>query len=124
MYHIVGRFKYIVPYIAGLLKKYKAHINIEACASVKSVKYLFKYVSKGHDCVNMEMVVDQPNPIDEVNDMETNLEHDEIAAYLNCRYISASETIWRLSEYKMHQQSHTVRYQIGCTFARAAKGIL
>ena len=28
------------------------------------------------------MIVDQP---DELNDMERNLEHDEIAAYLNCR---------------------------------------
>ena len=37
------------------LKKYKSHINIEACASVKSVKYLFKYVYKGHNCANMEM---------------------------------------------------------------------
>ena len=54
------------------------------------------------------MVVDQPNSTDELNDMERNLEHDEIAAYLNCRYISAPEAIWRLSEYKMHQQSHTV----------------
>ena len=57
----VGRFivdnRYIVPYNAGLLKKYKSHINIKACASVKSVKYLFKYVYKGHDCANMEMVV-------------------------------------------------------------------
>ena len=41
------------------LKKYKSHINIEACASVKSVKYLFKYVYKGHNCANMEMIVDQ-----------------------------------------------------------------
>ena len=34
------------------------------------------------------MVVDQPNSIDELHDMERNVEHDEIAAYLNCRYIS------------------------------------
>ena len=73
---------------------FKSHINIKACASVKSVKYLFKYVYKGHDCANMEMVVDQPNSTDELNDMEKNLEHDEIAAYLNCRYISAPEAIW------------------------------
>ena len=50
---------------------------------MKSVKYLFKYVYKGHDCANMEMVVDEPNSIDEVNDMERNLDHDEIAAYFN-----------------------------------------
>jgi len=36
----VGRFvvdnRYVVPYNAVLLKKYKAHTNIEACALVKS----------------------------------------------------------------------------------------
>ena len=38
----VGRFivdnRYIVQYNAGLLKKYKSHINIKACASVKSIQ--------------------------------------------------------------------------------------
>ena len=71
---------------------------------MKSVKYLFKYIYKGHDCANMEMVVDQPNSVD----METTIQYDEIVAYLNCRYVSAPEAIWRLSSYKMHEQSHTI----------------
>ena len=33
---------------------------------------------------------------------------DEIAAYLNCRYVLAPEAIWRLSGYKMHEQSHSI----------------
>ena len=37
--HFIVYKRYIVPYNAGLLKIYKSHINIEACASVKSVKY-------------------------------------------------------------------------------------
>ena len=80
----VGRFivdnRYIAPYSAAVLKKIQIPYQY--------VKYLFKYVYKGHNCANMEMVVDQPNSIDELHDMERNLEHDEIAAYLNCRYIS------------------------------------
>ena len=34
--------------------------------------------------------------------------HDEITTYLNCRYISAPEAIWRLSEYRMHEHAHTI----------------
>uniref|UniRef100_A0A0L8HU10 Helitron helicase-like domain-containing protein n=1 Tax=Octopus bimaculoides TaxID=37653 RepID=A0A0L8HU10_OCTBM len=44
-----------VPYNAYLLKKYRAHINVEICSSVKSIKYIFKYVYKGHDCASVEV---------------------------------------------------------------------
>ncbi len=54
-----GRQQLCGPLQKDLLKKYKAHINIEACATVKSVKYLFKYVYKGHDCANMEMAMEE-----------------------------------------------------------------
>ena len=86
---LVADNSYVVPYNRDLLRKYRAHINVEACASVKSVKYLFKYVYKGHDCVNMEMV------------MEDGEVRDEIKLYLNCRYVSAPEAMWRLSEYRI-----------------------
>ncbi|GBN67556.1 hypothetical protein AVEN_267496-1 [Araneus ventricosus] len=39
--------RWIVPYNPWRSKKYNAHINVEVCASVKSVKYLYKYVCKG-----------------------------------------------------------------------------
>ena len=42
---------YIVPYNPWLLYKYQCHLNVEICTSIKSVKYLFKYVYKGHDRV-------------------------------------------------------------------------
>ena len=41
--------RWIVPYNPYLSVRYNAHINVEICASVKSVKYLYKYVYKGHD---------------------------------------------------------------------------
>lgn len=40
---------WIVPYNAWLTTKYDAHINVGICNSVKAVKYLYKYVHKGHD---------------------------------------------------------------------------
>ena len=39
----------VVPYNPYLCKKQNAHINVEVCISVTAVKYLYKYVYKGHD---------------------------------------------------------------------------
>ena len=32
-----------------LLLKYNGHINVDTCTTVSAVKYLYKYVYKGHD---------------------------------------------------------------------------
>ena len=40
--------------------------------------------------------------------MEDGEVRDEIKLYLNCRYVSAPEVMWRLSEYRMHEHSHTI----------------
>ncbi|RCV17325.1 hypothetical protein SETIT_3G211200v2 [Setaria italica] len=40
---------WVVPYNLVLLMRYNCHINIEICSSIKSVKYLYKYIYKGHD---------------------------------------------------------------------------
>lgn len=96
----VGRFqvdnRWIVPFNPYLSKKYQAHINVEACTTIKSVKYLFKYVYKGHDCATIEATT-----TDELN-------HDEIRTFIDARYVSAPEAFWRLSEYHLHKQSHTI----------------
>ncbi|GFY00051.1 helitron_like_N domain-containing protein [Trichonephila clavipes] len=47
--------RWIVPYNQYLTKKYNAHINVEIYSSIKSI---FKYVYKGHDCA---MVVFEGN---------------------------------------------------------------
>ncbi|XP_024965951.1 uncharacterized protein LOC112506160 [Cynara cardunculus var. scolymus] len=41
--------RWIVPYNPKLLMMFNCHINVEACSSITSVKYLFKYIYKGHD---------------------------------------------------------------------------
>jgi hypothetical protein len=62
--------------------------------TVKSVKYLYKYIYKGHDCANIEI--------------NERIDHDEIKTFLDARYVSAPEALWRLFEYQMHEQSHSV----------------
>lgn len=41
----------VVPHNRFLWMKYGAHINIECYNKSRSIKYLFKYVNKGHDRV-------------------------------------------------------------------------
>ena len=41
--------KYVVPYNPYLLKQFQSHINVEYIAYASSMKYLFKYVTKGND---------------------------------------------------------------------------
>jgi hypothetical protein len=48
--------RWVVPYNPYLLKYFNCHINVEACGSIKAMKYLFKYIYKGHDmaCITVE----------------------------------------------------------------------
>ena len=41
--------RWVVSHNLYLATKYDAHINVEICSSIAAVKYLFKYVYKGHD---------------------------------------------------------------------------
>lgn len=90
----------VVPYNPYLSKKYNAHINVEVCSTIKSVKYIFKYVYKGHDAAIVKIGEGQ-------NDVTYNW--DEIKLYIDARYISAPEAIWRLRAYLMQDRSHKIQ---------------
>lgn len=96
--HYVVDNRWVVPYNPYLTKTYNAHINVEVCSSVKSIKYLFKYVYKGYDCAK---VVFEQNG-------EATVVWDEIKSFLNARYVSDPEGMWRLLEKPIHQKSHSI----------------
>ncbi|GBM19109.1 hypothetical protein AVEN_135597-1 [Araneus ventricosus] len=96
----VGKYsidnRWVVPYNPWLLKKFNAHINVEVCVSVKSDKYLYKFVYKGHYAASVKI------------EKEGSLDYDEILSFVESRYVSAPEAKWRLNEFSLSEKSHSV----------------
>ncbi|GBN68336.1 hypothetical protein AVEN_252200-1 [Araneus ventricosus] len=80
--------RWIVPYNPYFTKKYNAHISVEICSSIKSIEYIFKYINKGHDCAKVVFE----------NNGQGSIPWDEIKTFLDARYVSAPEAMWRLLE--------------------------
>ncbi|GJU94086.1 uncharacterized protein Tco_1318842 [Tanacetum coccineum] len=76
--------RWVVPYNPTLLMMFNCHINVEVCSSIKSVKYVFKYVYKGHD----KQVV----KVDKDGDQVVN----EIKRFQDVCYVSPPEAMWRI----------------------------
>jgi len=87
--------EWVVPYSPYLLKKYGVHVNLECCATLSAIKYLFGYNFKGQDMITVE----------------ERYANDEIRKYETQRYISATNAIWRLYEYEVATCEPTV-YQL------------
>jgi PIF1-like helicase/Helitron helicase-like domain at N-terminus len=87
----------VVAYPPYWLWKYRCHINMECLFSVRCFKYIYKYVYKGHDCTTMEFGRCE----------------DEVKLYLDSRYVSGCEAIWRLYHFPMHEEfPKIVRLQV------------
>ena len=85
--------RWVVPYNPYLSRKYAAHVNVEICASVKSIKYIHKYVYKGSD---------QATAV--ISDGPRISESDEIGKHLHGRYIGPSEAAWQIFEFPVHEE--------------------
>jgi hypothetical protein len=44
-----------VPYNPYLSLLFNCHINVEVCTSITAIKYLYKYVYKGHDHAQVDI---------------------------------------------------------------------
>ncbi|ONM33246.1 hypothetical protein ZEAMMB73_Zm00001d041563 [Zea mays] len=90
--------RWVVPYNPYLLRLFNCHINVEACGSIKAVKYLFKYIYKGHDRASVVMR-DASKTKDEV---------DEIKQYRDARWVTPPEALWRIYGFELSQISPPV----------------
>ena len=77
---------WVVPYNPMLLYRYESHINVEIVSAVGGLKYLFKYIHKGQDRVLVET-------------SDGKKVRDEIKSYINGRYISSTESDWKIRQY-------------------------
>jgi hypothetical protein len=71
--------------------RYNCHINVEVCSSIKSVKYLYKHIYKGHDRTSFSVDAkgNEPRVI------------NEIKQYRDARMITAIEGVYRLYGFKL-----------------------
>nr|XP_033797247.1 uncharacterized protein LOC117359137 [Geotrypetes seraphini] len=82
--------RWVVPYSPLLSKMFQAHINVEYRNSVKSIKYVCKYINKGSDMAVFSLNSQSPN--------------DEVMRYQLGRYISSNEAVWRILTFTIHQR--------------------
>ncbi|XP_044010167.1 uncharacterized protein LOC122853813 [Aphidius gifuensis] len=84
--------QYVVLYNAVLLKLFNSHINTEIVSTIQSVKYLYKYIYKGHDAAAIEVT----------NGNESSMNHDEIHNFIETRYVGPVEACDRSLQKKSH----------------------
>eukprot|EP00106_Octopus_bimaculoides_P009294 XP_014776736.1 PREDICTED: uncharacterized protein LOC106873752 [Octopus bimaculoides] len=82
--------RWIVQFCPLLSKAFNAHINVEFCSSIKTTKYVCKYINKGTDAATFSLQQDG--------------NRDEVAQYQVSRYISSNEAFWRIFGFPLHQR--------------------
>lgn len=95
--------QWIVPYNSYLLRKFNCHLNVEICSSIKSIKYVLKYVTKGTDQAIFQL--QQTDQADEGRQTQTQQARvvNEITEYQSARYVGSSEAAWRIFQMPMHE---------------------
>ncbi|XP_075500131.1 uncharacterized protein LOC142538719 [Primulina tabacum] len=83
--------RWVVPYNPYLLAKFNCHINVEICSTIQAVKYIYKYIYKGHDKILYTLLGDEHDHI-----------IDEAKNFQAARWISPPESIWRIFDFDLN----------------------
>ncbi|XP_071909310.1 uncharacterized protein [Coffea arabica] len=92
--------RWVVPYNGYLLAKFDCHINVEICSTVKAVKYIYKYIYKGHDRIRFRVNSDASDRPD------SNIQPsaiDEIREFQSARWVCAVEATWRIFRFQLSE---------------------
>uniref|UniRef100_W5LVL5 ATP-dependent DNA helicase n=1 Tax=Lepisosteus oculatus TaxID=7918 RepID=W5LVL5_LEPOC len=85
--------RWVVPYNPLLSQIFTAHV--EYCSSVKSIKYVCKYVNKGFDMAVFGLQNKESND-------------DEVTKLQMGRYISSNEAVWKILKFPISKRHPTV----------------
>lgn len=98
--------QHVVPYNRFLLLKYQCHFNVEIAQGIVGYKYIYKYISKGHDRANL--IMKEADGVSAMQD-EGGDQHvrarDEIEEYVQGRYIGPVEGMFKLTLTLFHADS-------------------
>lgn len=90
--------RYVVPYCPMLSLIFNCHLNVEVVSSIRSVKYLYKYIYKGHDVATVTIGESADNVVN----------HDEIKDFVETRYVGPVEACWRIFSKPLFDKSHSI----------------
>ncbi|XP_057247317.1 uncharacterized protein LOC104901443 [Beta vulgaris subsp. vulgaris] len=89
--------RWVIPYNPYLSSLFDCHLDVEVCSTIEAVKYLYKYVYKGHDKISFNVV--RRGEVDTI---------DEIEHYQSGRWVSACEASWRTFGFDLFEMHPSV----------------
>ncbi|XP_021733043.1 uncharacterized protein LOC110699839 [Chenopodium quinoa] len=69
----------------------RRQIGEKVCSTIKAVKYLYKYVYKGHDRISFKISATNDNKVDEIEQFESG------------RWVSPCEGVWRIFGFDLYE---------------------
>ena len=96
----------MISYNFWLLQKYRIHINVEICINAKFVDYLYKYIFKRNDFVDVFInvfIFERRINVSLTNCRDNELAINEIKIFHDVRWIEFCEIAWRLNDHSFNE---------------------